>query len=152
MTEWFYKATLTKVSLEETRALAVEDGFLCRSAFETNGARADNTQHVQFRDVIHFYFVENGRPHVIGTFEVVGPNRHPHPERFKKGVPRTVLFEVDDEFADRVVRLGNGEGEGYKPDPVLKKVTGWALLPRPDLKTPDFADAPLHGQPVLVRG
>jgi hypothetical protein len=48
MTEWFYKATLTKVSLEDTRALAVDDGFLCRSAFETNGSRADNTQHVRF--------------------------------------------------------------------------------------------------------
>jgi len=66
MTEWFYKTTPTKVSLAETRDLAVKDPFICRSAFEANRSRADNTQHVEFRDIIHVYFTGEGEPAVTG--------------------------------------------------------------------------------------
>jgi hypothetical protein len=152
MTEWFYKATPKKVSFEETRDVAIKDGFLCRSAYEENTSRADNTQHVTFGDVIHMYFTGDGEPRAIGTFEVVGPNRHREPGRFKKGVRGTVLFEVDDEFAKRLTSLGGGNGEGYEPDPVLKKVTGWAVVQRTDIHTPPFHDAPFTGQSPLVRG
>jgi hypothetical protein len=152
MSEWCYKATKTKVTFEETRDLAVTDGFLCRSAYEANASRADNTQHVEFRDTIHVYFMEDQVAHVIGSFEVVGPNRHPHPERFRQGVTGTALFEVSDDFATLVTSLGTGDGEGYKADPVLKKVTGWALVHRPDVATPPFEGTPLAGQqPTLLR-
>lgn len=151
MTEWFYKATPTKVSFEETRDLAVKDGFICRSAFEENGSRADNTQNVAFRDIMHLYFAGDGAPKIIGSFEVVGPNRHPFGERFGRGVAGTVLHEVTDEFASKLRGLGDASGERYQPDPVLKKLTGWAVLPREDVATPPFASAPFRGQATLVR-
>ncbi len=151
MTEWFYKATPTKVSFEETRDLAVKDGFICRSAFEENGSRADNTQHVTFRDIIHVYFTGDGEPAVIGSFEIVGPNRHPHRERFGKGATGTALHEVSDDFATKLRGLGDAGAERYQPDPVLKKLTGWAVVRRDDIVTPPIASAPFKGQATLVR-
>lgn len=150
MAEWFYKATPTKVSFQQTRDLAVNDGFLCRSAFEENGSRADNTQHVDFGDVLHVYFTGAGEPRVIGSFQVIGPNKHGHPNRFGSGVKGTKLFEVAD--FDFVARLRAMEGdEGYAPDPVLKKFTGWILKYRPDVSTPAYEAAPFKGQATLVR-
>lgn len=144
------KTTPTKVSYEATRDLAVEDGFLCRSAYEDNGSKADNTQHVQFRDVIHVYFVDHDGPKTIGSFEVVGPNRHPHGHRFGKGVQGTALFEVKDPDFERL--LGSLPGnQGYEPDPVLKKMTGWVLVPVLGATTPAFEDAPFRGQMTLVK-
>ena len=151
MTEWFYKATPTKVSFEETRDLAVKDGFICRSAFEENGLRADNTRHVEFRDIIHVYFSGEGDPKIIGSFEVVGPNRHAFRERFVTGVTGTVLQEVTDDFATKLRGLGDASAERYQPDPVLKKLTGWAVVLRKDVVTPPLASAPFKGQATLVR-
>lgn len=151
MTEWFYKATPTKVSFEETRDLVVNEGFICRSAFEENGSRADNTQHVKFRDIIHVYFSGKGERKIIGSFEVVEPTRHAFRERFVKGVTETALQEVTDEFAADLRRLGDASAERYQPDPVLKKVTGWAVVRRDDLVTPPFDVAPFKGQLTLVQ-
>lgn len=150
MQEWFYKATPTKVSLEDTRALAINDGFICRSAFEQNGSRADNTQHVDFGDVLYVYFTGDGDPRVIGTFQVVGPNKHPSPTLFGKGVTGTRLFEIADQLFEQKLRGLRGD-EGYELDPVLKKMTGWILCHRPDLPTPPYADAPFNNQATLVR-
>jgi hypothetical protein len=151
MTEWFYKATPTKVSFQEARDLAVNDGFICRSAYEENASRADNTQHVDFKDVIHVYFTGDGPPQVIGTFEVVGPRRHPKATQFGPAVKGATLHEVTDEFAGRLLGMGEPGAERYKPDPVLKKVTGWAVVQRTDLSTPPYAEAPFRGQATLVR-
>ncbi len=151
MTDWFYKATPTKVSFDETRDLAVNDGFICRSAYEENTSRADNTQHVQFGDIIHVYFTGDGDPKVIGTFEVVWPRRHPNAGQFARAVQGTVLFVVTDEFEKKLTAMGNAQGERYRPDPVLKKVTGWAVVPRDDLATPPLANAPFKNQATLAR-
>ena len=151
MTQWFYKATPTKVSFEDTAELAVQDGFLCRSAFEENGSRADNTQHVDFGDLLHVYFTGDGDPRVIGTFQVVGPNKHASPARFGKGVGGTKLFEIADPAFKKKLRALMGD-EGYLPDPVLKKMTGWILKHRPDVTTPPYAEVPFNNQATLVRG
>jgi hypothetical protein len=47
MTEWFYKATPTKVSFEETRDLAVNDGFICR--YRVRGEPIACRQHAACR-------------------------------------------------------------------------------------------------------
>lgn len=151
MTEWFYKATPTKVSFEETRSLAVDDGFLCRSAFETNHTKADNASKVRHHDIIHMYYAVRGEPRVIGSFEVVSPYQHGTRSRFTKPVDETVLWEVDEEFARKVTSLGTGDGEGYATDPVLNKVTGWPLRPRAEVATPPYVDAPFVNQATLVR-
>lgn len=151
MTDWFYKATPTKVSFEDTRSLAVNEGFLCRSAFETNGSRADNTQYVNFGDLLHIYFAGDGDPNVIGSFQVVGPNKHADPSRFGRSVKGTRLFEVANPAFESTLRAMGGD-EGYDLDPVLKKMTGWILLNRPDVSTPSFAEAPFTNRATLVRG
>ncbi len=150
MTTWFYKATPTKVSFEDTRDLAVNEGFLCRSAYEENGSRADNTQHVHFADLLHLYFTGDGAARVIGTFQVVGPNKHPNPTRFGKTVPGTTLFEITNGDFEKKLRALKGN-DGYLPDPVLKKMTGWILKQRLDIATPPFSDAPFTNQATLVR-
>src|SRR6185369_2600179 len=101
------KATPTKVSYEETRDLAIGDGFICRSAFEDTGSRADNTEYVRRGDVIHVYFTGDGQPKTVGTFEVVGPRRHRFPERFGNGVRGTALHEVTADFARTLSCLGD---------------------------------------------
>lgn len=151
MTEWFYRATAKKVSFEETFDLATKDGFICRSAYEEDESRADNTQYVDFGDIIHIYFTSDGVSKAIGTFEIIGPKRHPGGHLFKRKVPATVLFEVDDAFAQRLASLGEASAERYQPDPKLNKLTGWALLKRPDMRTPPFAEAPFRGRSTLVR-
>lgn len=151
MTEWFYKATATKVSYEETRDLAMNSGFICRSAYEDNGARADNTQHVKWKDIIHLYFTGRGDSKVIGSFEVVGPARHPKPESVGRAIRGTALHECRDDFANKLVALGTTGGQGYAQDPVLKKLTGWLVLRRDDLSTPALVDARFRNQATLVR-
>lgn len=151
MSEWFYKATPTKVSFDDTYTLAVTDGFLCRSAYEQNESRADNTQHVDFGDILHLYFTgDGGSPRVIGSFQIIGPNKHAVPARFGKGVPGTRLFEVADTAFEQRLRAMTGT-DGYEPDPVLKKMTGWILKQRPDIATPPYADAPFTNQATLTR-
>ena len=139
MTEWFYKATPTKVSFEHTRSLALEEGFLCRSAYEAkNNSYADNVRNVDFGHLLHVYFCGEGEPRVIGTFRIVGPNKHALPGRFGKGVTGTKLFEIADPAFEQALRAMKGD-EGYEPDPVLKKMTGWILkyrLTLPRRRTP----------------
>lgn len=153
MDEWLYKATTKRVSFQETFDLANEDGFICRSAYNKNKTRVANTQHVEFGHIIHIYYSEEDTLKVIGTFEVVGRQRHPHPSRFKKIVSPTALFEVDDGFAQKLVGLGEPDAERYTSDPVLKKLTGWALVKRKDIATPSLAEAQatFTGRSTLVR-
>ncbi len=153
MVQWFYKATPARVPFAETRRLAVRDGFICRSAYIARGhARVANTQGVKFGHLIHFYFSEAGRGQIIGSFEVVGPNRHAHPEWFGKGVKGTALFEVTDDFAMKLGGLGAGAGApGYRPDPVLKQFTGWALVQRDEIATPPFESVEFPFKATLVK-
>lgn len=151
MTEWFYKATPTKVSYEETRDLAVNEGFICRSAYEENGSLADNAHQVDLQDIIHLYFSDEGKYRPIGSFRVIGPKNHPHPERFTKIAQGTKsLFEIQDDYATTLSQLGEPGAERYKQDPVLKKLVGWALV-KLDIETPLPAPDSIKNQATLVR-
>jgi len=66
-------------------------------------------------------------------------------------VKETALFEVSEEFATKLRGLGDASAERYQPDPVLKKLTGWAVVRRHDIVTPPLASAPFRGQATLVR-
>lgn len=151
MTEWLYKATPKKIPYVATSKLALQDGFLCRSAFTKKGARVANTMAVSFGDIIHFYFSTKGRGvSTIGSFEVVRPDDHQYPKRFGALVPKTKLFEVADPSFDAYLQSLLGE-EGYRPDPVLKKMTGWLLVKR-DVRTPTYDGAMFPIKTTLVRG
>ena len=151
MTEWLYKATPTKVSYEETRDLAVNEGFICRSAYEENRSLADNAHQVDFHDIIHLYFSEEGNYRPIGSFRVIGRKNHPHPERFTKLVHDTnSLFEIQDDYATTLLQLGEAGADGYQPDPVRKKLVGWALV-KLDIETPLPPPESIKNQTTLVR-
>lgn len=137
MAEWLYKATNKKVNVASTTKLAVQDGFLCRSAFTKRGPRIAHTRRVKFGDLIHFYYSEKGQVSTLGTFEVIRRDVHPHPTRFGALVSETNLFEVVDTAFDKELRSLNGD-EGYKPDPVRGVITGWLLSQRTDIPTPPY--------------
>lgn len=151
MQEWLYKAPLVKVPYEQTRDLAVSDGFIYRTAYQENGRRVANTIHVEFKDLIHMYYAGGDEPHVIGSFEVVGPRRYPGAARLGKCVTGTTLFQIkDEEFAEMLATLGGEEG-GYPVDPQSEKITGWPVILREDIRTPDFMPESFPGQSTLVR-
>lgn len=151
MQEWLYKAPIVKVPFEPTRDLAVSDGFIYRTAYQENGRRVANTVHVEFRDLIHMYYAGPDESHVIGSFEVVGPRRYPGAARLGKCMTSTTLFQVkDEEFAEKLANLG-GEDIGYAVDPDAQKITGWPVILREDVRTPEFRPEAFPGQSTLVR-
>ncbi len=152
MTEWLYKATETKMTFEETRDLALKRGFLCRCAHKPTGVLNTNTKNVEFKDLLHVYYVGAEGAEVIGSFEVSSPRHHPEPELFGGTVNRTTLRMVKDEtFAEELRSSGTGSGEGYIEDQKEGCFTGWALNYLPDVETPAFVPECFPGQQVLVK-
>lgn len=151
MTHWYYKATTDRVSRERTEELLIKHGFVCRSAYNerANGTFAFNShvQDVDFGDVLHMYYVQDGRPTVLGSFEVVGPNRHPHADQFGAAVKATKLVQVA--AGSDLLRVLQGM-VGYDVDPKLGSFTGWRVVPSVT-KTPDYDLTRFPGQHVLVR-
>jgi hypothetical protein len=147
--QWLYKATNAIASLDQTRALAVEDGFLCKAHFEAGGTRqkADLVDQVHHGDVIHFYYVDgDGSAHVLGSFEVVSPRNSLHPARFSGPVGHTDLVRVvDDAFAERLKAMG------YEDDARLRYLTGWAIRPAATAVAPPYATDLFSGRQVIRR-
>jgi hypothetical protein len=150
--EWVYKATPTIANLEDTRRLAIDDGFLAKAAYEKprkNGrhSRADYVKAVHTGDIIYFYFRDHGLPAheavPIGAFEVVVPPAESN--RFVWPVEDTCLARVVDRaFEARLKRMG------YDHDPKLPFVTGW-VLKHVARDTPDYDRGWFPGQQVLRR-
>jgi hypothetical protein len=146
MTEWVYKATTTKATFEDTRALALADHFLCRSAFE-KGTGVDGLRQVarawdvDIGDFIHFFYrVDKGDVGSLGTFRVVdGRKVAPH---FCATTGPNALLSVDevaagDGFVQRLRR-------GYKHDRRMGAFVGWAIEPAPaTIRTPAYDHASL---------
>jgi len=148
MTEWFYKATNTKLDHHGTLLLA-NRGFLCRSAYTKSKRWVANVQSVSFGDVLHFYFIGR-KPHPIAAYEIIRREDFkidkptPAADDFDGPVDGCALYEVlDPSFIAKL----DPEG-AYKPDPKLAKYTGWLLR-----KTGPAAPAPekfLAEMPTLV--
>jgi hypothetical protein len=150
MAEWFYKATPKKVSFDETRDLAINDGFICRSAYTKSRHRVGNTQAVKLNDTLHVYYIRNRKSKYIGSFNVVHPKQHKSGGQFAKEVPNTALFEVSDEFNQKLKQLGETGAERYMSDPVLETRVGWPL----EKQVVDPPPIPTHfkqGRATLVR-
>lgn len=150
--EWVYKATPTIANLNDTRSLAVQEGFLAKAAYERPNkkgehARADHVKDVNVGDVIHFYFRERGTTadHAlsIGSFEVVRAS--PVRGRFSWPVEDTHLASVTDPaFESRLHKMGYGR------DTKLVLTTGW-LLKLLDRKPPAYDRYWFPGNHVLRR-
>lgn len=148
--QWVYKATPTIANLNDTRALAVQDGFLAKAAYERPNkigkhARADHVKKVKLGDVIYFYFRELGTTadHAlsIGSFDVVKAS--PNSERFAWPVEDTDLARVTDSaFEGRLRQMGYGR------DSKLGFTTGW-LLKRIERRTPAYDRNWFPGNHVL---
>ena len=150
--EWVYKATPTIANLNDTRDLALQEGFLAKAAYERASkhgqhARADHVKDVQVGDIIHFYFRESGTTAdnalPIGSFEVADAS--PAPGRFMWPVEDTHLARVlDSAFESRLQKMGYGH------DPKLGFTTGW-LLRRLDRQPPAYDRNWFPGNHVLRR-
>jgi hypothetical protein len=124
--EWFYKLIPSKASYDDTRLLAKKSGFLCRSAHTQKGAIIDELRGPALGDTIHYYFAEQrktARP--LGSFEIIGPQAHEHPEWFGAQVEGTALHAVEAPgFASQLRAF-----KDYAADPTVEKFTGFILKP-----------------------
>jgi uncharacterized protein (DUF433 family) len=134
MTEWVYKATRSRRSLEDTGRLAKEHGFLARSAFGEKRQWIANVRKVVAGDVIHVYYRENKAYEPIGSFQVLegtgeadrfGPVEHASLVTVQKTAENQALIDL---LAEQPT---HAEGIAYKPDPVLGAFTGWRVKPAP---------------------
>lgn len=134
MTEWLYKARevqsgdAPRPDFDTTRAFAVKDGILCRSAFDRNGHWIPNVQAVKAGHVIHLFF----KPHapqahqLIGSFRV----RDPGDTRLNDGCDLALVKDADLER-----RLRDAYGIATE-----ERVTGWLLEPAEDVLAPSPAE------------
>lgn len=130
MSEWLYKAREVpdgdppKPNLEMTQAFAVEDGILCRSAYDISGSWIPNVRAVQVGDIIHFFFKSRGRsPHqLIGSFRVKDPGA----ARLNAECSLAIVTDPD---LERRLRGAYAVGPG-------EKVTGWLLVAESSLPAP----------------
>ncbi len=147
MREWLYRASGAKAGSEATRELAEGYGFICRSAF-AEAAKEQmiaNVGRVDFGDVIHLYFVDDGGGRSLGAFRLVGPNRHPHAEYFAGAVPKTRLRRV----AEGPLQAQLRAQEGYEPDPRLHEFCGWPVVAE-DRLSPSYVRDMFPGRNSLV--
>ena len=100
-------------------------------------------QKIDFRHVIHLYFVDAGGGEAIGSFRVVGVRNHPRPELFGAAVEKvpTLRTVVDPGLIELLRR-------GYTPDTKLGVFTGWPVVPS-DERTPAYDPRLFPGQNAL---
>jgi hypothetical protein len=146
MAEWLYKATdgEPRPDYESTRAFAVEDGILCRSAKKVNDTWIGNVQHVKAGHILHLFFKQrSGEPavHLIGSFRV----RDPGATRLNDECD---LALVQDAGLEQRLRAA------YEIAPE-EQVTGWLLEPARDVRAPSPEEPEvakfLEQQPSLVK-
>lgn len=128
--EWAYKATLSRIDLPLAMIIA-HRGFACRSATTSSGREASNVRQVRVGDVVHHYFVRPGRPaSEFGSFRVVAPENHPHPEYFDRQVPGTALYTTRSEELLRLLTDAGWKSQGARNGygPVGGEFTGWPIV------------------------
>jgi uncharacterized protein (DUF433 family) len=153
MAEWVYKATRARRSLEDTRALAIEHGFIARSAHGVKRQWIANVRIVAPGDVIHFYYREKKAVVAIGSFRVL--EGAAQGARFESVVnAELVMVPEIPENADLLGLLkdrpDHPEGAAYKPDPVLGLYTGWRVEPT-GLAPPTHRKSLFPGRGTLQR-
>ncbi len=142
MGQWVYKATPARIGYPDTKNLAVNYNFLCRSAFTRKGARPARVREVMPGDTIHFYYrLGTGQVKTIGSFSVVD-GAQVHSDRFTGYVAGTALVGVREDSKKLINLLEKDHradpNRGYVRDPVLKVFTGWALEEIKNVKAPPF--------------
>jgi hypothetical protein len=134
MKEWLYKAReirsgdAPKPDYEKTRAFAVEDGILCRSARNVKDDWIPNVQDVKAGDIIHLYFKRSsGTPHdLIGTFRVRTP-----------AIAARLNDECDLALVNNELAQRLRDAYGMKP---AELVTGWLIEPVSSVREPSRYD------------
>jgi energy-coupling factor transporter ATP-binding protein EcfA2 len=136
MKVWLYKARDIAASgepradYEATRAFAVEDGVLARSAYERGGRGAfiANVQYVEAGDILLIYFRKTTPPagvRFIGSFRVLDPGA----ARFSDDCDLAILA---DDIAQRV-RAAYGTPAG-------EPITAWLLDPALEVAAPSLEE------------
>lgn len=155
MTEWAYRAKAKKRTLDDTRKLADEHGFLARSAHKKNHDAIAFVQEVKAGDVIHFYYREKRDIEPLGSYRVLDAQDDPtrFQPAFTTGEAALVKIEEVEPNAALVelLRKSPRKGEGYKNDPKLDAFTGWRIARIPDVSPPDFSSWKFPQKGTLTR-
>ena len=156
MTEWAYRATAKKRSLDDTRELADEHGFLARSAYtRKKHAAVAFVQEVKAGDVIHFYYREKRDIEPLGSYRVL--DAHDDAARFHPAftLGKAALVKLEDGEPNaalvELLRKPSRKGEGYQEDPKLHAFTGWRIERLADVSPPDFSSWRFPQRGTLTR-
>jgi uncharacterized protein (DUF433 family) len=157
MREWAYKVTAKKVSEQDTGHLAIDLGFLARSAYRrmrdgAPGGRINNVAKVEPGDILHVYYVTGRGPAQMGSFRVLASAGDRFDRVWADG--DAALVRVHDVEANvallDLLRKRPPVGEGYRHDPKLDAFTGWLVQRLPDRAQPQFDDLDFPGRNTLV--
>lgn len=146
MNEWIYRASSKVESAEKTLNRVFEHQFLCRTAFNVNGALIANVQHVMVGDILHVIFSLPGGLEYAGSFKICEETHQYHESWIKHPTETTdlSLFCVKENSP-----LARGlEQSGLLRDPVLKCFTGW-YLSEVDVDKIDAESLKINGQGTL---
>lgn len=138
--QWLYKANDAELStgrrrpdFQTTSDFALRDGILCRSGISRRtGARIPLVGRVAIGDAIHIYHRQWDPPQSpkrIGTFRVANPGE-------ARLDSESALMVVSDADLRRRLR------EAYEV-PEEERVTGWKLVPAPEIEPPSDEDKQL---------
>ena len=142
MTEWAYKANEKRRSIEDTRRLADEYGFVARSAHRQDERAVPFVREVKAGDIVHFYYRSRRERAIValGSYRVL-PAEAP---RFPAALGDAALVQVAEIAANgalldvlRAAPTHDG-GTGYKKDPGLGVFTGFRIERIADLSPPTF--------------
>lgn len=148
MAEWAYRASEKKRSLETTRKLADELGFLARSAHRKDRTRVPFAHEIRVGDIIHFYY-RSKREGVItlGSYRVLGAS---DPPRFRPALGEgSALTRIEDVSANRA--LLEQLQPGHKRDPELGAFTGLRIDRVHEATVPAFEVWSFPQQGTLTR-
>lgn len=146
MREWLYKAReipggdRRRPDFDKTRAFAVEDGILCRSARNVNGDWIPHVQSVHAGDVIHFFFrPQSASVRFIGSFRVEDPGAG---QVEGSHLARVESVELAQRLRDAYDMQSGAEVTGW----LIKLVQG---VHQPSVDEPDVAKF-VQAQPTLT--
>lgn len=114
--EWLYRASPAREDREHTTAIVRDFGFICRNPFADAAKKQwiANVQKVDFRHIIHLYFIDGDGGAAIGSFRVIAPKNHPRLAHFASAVEGTPDPRLG-VFCGWPVVLAETSGPAYDP-------------------------------------
>ncbi len=146
MRAWLYRASTAKAKSAETWSIVKNLGFLHRT-LHTQASKAQriaNIGAVAVGDIIHLYYVGEGKGRALGVLRVVELSEHPRAGQFGAAVPETALYTAAAAELREKLRAAD-----YEVDPVIGEFCGWPVV-RENRASPAYAASLFPGRSSLV--